>query len=253
MGGLLFGFPNNSPKSTSKSDTIKTMQIPRHPNEPCLLITDAGLSSLILAAMASEQSSSSDQRTTLYPAWWTSQSDMDLRIPAIDRAVNMQADLLSLAVVQDHAGYPEELPSNGHQSSLGVHQTRMLLDAATLAISMGIKRVLWPIRASTSQDPMEQLDHIATAIDRSLLTARLATLDAQDQGGVEVTIETPLVDLTDQELSDLAADLNVPINSCWWTDTGLPSAPKEFARWTKQPTTASMLEHRPQQTATQSL
>jgi len=226
------------------------MQIPRYPSEPCLLITDAGLASLILTAMASEQpAADSKQRTTLYPAWWTSQSDMDLRIPAIDRAVEMQADLLSLAVIRDQAGYPEETPVRGQQSSLGVHQSRMLLDAATLAIQLGIKRVIWPIQASESEDPAEQLDQIATAIDRALLTARLATLDAQDQGGVEVSIETPVVDLTNQQLSDLAADLNVPITSCWWIDTALPGASDEFNKWAGQPITASMLEHRPQQSS----
>ncbi|MBL4810380.1 MAG: hypothetical protein JKY43_10045 [Phycisphaerales bacterium] len=225
------------------------MQIPRYPTEPCLLITDAGLASLVLTAMASEQpAADNQQRTTLYPAWWTSQSDMDLRIPAIDRAVEMQADLLSLTVIRDHAGYPEEAPSRGQQSSLGVHQTRMLLDAATLAIELGIKRVLWPIQAdetNETDDAAHRLDQIATAIDRALLTARLATLDAPDHGEVEVTIETPLIDLSNQQVSDLAADLNVPISSCWWIDTALPGAPEHHQRWIQQPIIASMLEHLP--------
>lgn len=222
------------------------MQIPRYPSEPCLLITDSGLASLVLTAMASEQPTTADQqRSALYPAWWTSQSDMDIRIPAVDKAVEMQADLLSLSVIRDRAGYPEEASDRGHQSSLGVHQTRMLLDAAALAIELGIKRVVWPIHVNESEDPAQQLAQIATAIDRSLLTARLATLDAQDHGGVEVTIETPLVDLNTQQLSELAADLNIPISSCWWSDDSLPDAQAEHALWTNQPTTASMLEHRP--------
>ncbi len=229
------------------------MQIPRYPNERCLLITDAGLGSLVLAAMASEQPNTPDQqRSTLYPAWWTSQSDMDLRIPAIDRAVQMQADLLSLTMIRDHAGYPED---TSKPASLGVHQTRMLLDAATLAIELGIKRVVWPIMAITPTDPDDlsnKLDDIATAIDRALLTARLATLDAHAHGGVEVVIETPLIDLTNKQLSDLAADLNVPINSCWWTDTTLPDAQAHATCWTNQPVTASLLELAPQQTAARS-
>lgn len=222
------------------------MQIPRFPDEPCLLITDAGLGSLVLTAMAAEQSSK--DATRLYPAWWASQTDMDLRIPAIDRAIDMQADLLSLQVIRDHAGYPEEPLPRSQPASLGTHQTRMLLDAATLAIQLGLKRVIWPIRAigpDDNENPAELIDHIAIAIDRALLTARLATLDAQDQGGVEVTIETPIVDLTNHELSDLAADLNVPINSCWWTNQNLPDAPDHFNCWDHEPTTTSMLEHRP--------
>lgn len=226
------------------------MQIPRYPDDPCLIITDAGLPALILSAMLSEQQPSKDQRrSTLYPAWWASQTDMDIRIPAIDKAVDMQADLLSLTVVRDHAGYPEEAtdPSQTDQSptSLGIHQTRMLLDAAILAIKLGFKRVLWPVQIPESADAPQRLNEISTAIDRAILTARLATLDAQSQGGVEVTIETPLVDLTDQQLAEIAADLNVPISSCWWTDTSLPDAQNQNTRWTTEPQTASMLEPRP--------
>ncbi len=222
------------------------MQIPRYPDDPCLIITDAGLPSLILTAMLSEQQSSKNQqRSTLYPAWWTSQNDMDIRIPAIDKAVDMQADLLSLTVVRDHAGYPEESTEESN-TALGIHQTRMLLDAATLAIKLGFKRVLWPIQIPETPDSAQRLNEISTAIDRAILTARLATLDAQSQGGVEVTIATPLVDLTNQQLSDLAADLNVPLITCWWTDTTLPDAQDHSTRWAGQPTIASMLEHRPQ-------
>ncbi len=221
------------------------MQIPRYPDDPCLIITDAGLPSLILTAMLSEQQSSKNQqRSTLYPAWWTSQNDMDIRIPAIDKAVDMQADLLSLTVVRDHAGYPED-STEGSNTSLGIHQTRMLLDAATLAIKLGFKRVLWPIQIPETPDSAQRLNEISTAIDRAILTARLATLDAQSQGGVEVTIETPLVDLTDPQIAEIAADLNVPIASCWWTDTTLPDAPSHNARWTSESQTASMLEARP--------
>lgn len=221
------------------------MQIPRYPDDPCLIITDAGLPALILTAMLSEQQPSKDQqRSTLYPAWWTSQTDMDIRIPAIDKAVDMQADLLSLTVVRDLAGYPEEATDQS-QTTLGIHQTRMLLDAATLAIKLGFKRVLWPIQIPETADDPQRLNEISTAIDRAILTARLATLDAQSQGGVEVTIETPLVDLTDQQLAEIAADLNVPISSCWWTDTTLPDAQDQFTRWTTESQTASMLEPRP--------
>lgn len=225
------------------------MQIPRYPDDPCLIITDAGLPSLILASMLSEQQPANGQpRSTLYPAWWTSQSDMDILVPSIDRAVDMQADLLSLTVVRDHAGYPEE-SSDASNTSLGVHQTRMLLDAATLAIKLGFKRVLWPIQIPESQDSPQRLAQISSAIDRSLLTARLATLDAQSQGGVEVTIETPLVDLSDQQLADIAADLNVPISSCWWTDSTLPNSQEQMNRWSSESQTASMLEPQPASSA----
>lgn len=221
------------------------MQIPRYPDDPCLIITDAGLPALILASMLSEQQPSKNQpRSTLYPAWWNSQTDMDILIPAIDKAVDMQADLLSLTVVRDHAGYPEESTEES-STTLGIHQTRMLLDAATLAIKLGFKRVLWPIQIPESTDASQRLDEISTAIDRAILTARLATLDAQSQGGVEVTIETPLIDLTDPQLAEIAADLNVPISSCWWADHSLPDAQPEKSRWTTESQTASMLESRP--------
>lgn len=234
------------------------MQIPRYPTERCLLITDSGLGSLILTAMASEQSSiqssSTDpnSKSTLYPAWWTSCTDMDIRIPVIDRAVEMQADLLSLPLLRDNAGYPESDAGTQAQSvtSMGAHQNRMLLDAATLAITMGIKRVVWPIHSNSPQSGQDQIDHleqIGQAIDRALLTARLATLDAPDYGGVEVMIETPLVDLSDSQLSDLAVDLNIPIHTCWFSGTNaFPDAALELNRWAAQPIIGSILEHRPQ-------
>lgn len=226
------------------------MQIPRYPDDPCLIITDAGLPALILASMLSEQQPSANKlRSTLYPAWWSSLTDMDIRVPSIDRAVEMQADLLSLSVVRDHAGYPEESNHRESQSSLGIHQTRMLHEAATLAIQLGYKRVLWPIQIPESTDAPKRLSEISTAIDRALLTARLATLDAQSQGGIEVTIETPLVDLNDQQLADIAADLNAPISSCWWTDSSLPDAQSHINRWTRESKTASMLEPRPASSA----
>ncbi|MFK7758650.1 MAG: hypothetical protein AB8C13_01745 [Phycisphaerales bacterium] len=236
------------------------MQIPRYPSERCLLITDSGLGSLILTAMASEQttiqptSGDTKQRSTLYPAWWTSCTDMDIRIPLIDRAVEMQADLLSLPMLRDRAGYPDTDTASdaSTDTSMGAHQNRMLLDAATLAISMGIKRVIWPIHSSSlsgdgQSGPVDHLEQVGRAIDRALLTARLATLDAQDYGGVEVMIETPLVDLNDAQLSDLAADLNIPIHSCWFSGANsVPDAALELNRWAAQPIIGSMLEHRPQ-------
>lgn len=37
-----------------------------------------------------------------------------------------------------------------------------------------------------------------------------------DAGASGVRIETPYADLTDAELMDLALDMDVPLNACWW-------------------------------------
>jgi hypothetical protein len=51
---------------------------------------------------------------------------------------------------------------------------------------------------------------MAIAADRALLAARLLSLDADGVAG-GLVIETPLLELTDAELIDLAGDIDAPI------------------------------------------
>ena len=78
------------------------------------------------------------------------------------------------------------------------------------------------------------LDRIAQAADRALLAGRLAGLDATLHASPGVQVETPLLDLTDGQLADLAMDMDVPLETCWWWggDTGHDAqAHQARARW----------------------
>ncbi len=97
----------------------------------------------------------------------------------------------------------------------------MLLSAAIEAVSFGLSRVIWPIHAGAAKDV--NTDALADVCDRALLAGQLVGLDVARAGAADgaalvrsVRIETPYADLTDAELMDLALDMDVPLNACWW-------------------------------------
>lgn len=87
--------------------------------------------------------------------------------------------------------------------------TWTLLQAVSTAVSRGCARVIWPIRCG------EDLDRGADAADRALLLSRLVAIDA-GPGEAPVRIETPLLDLTLEQLLELARELDAPIEASWW-------------------------------------
>ena len=104
----------------------------------------------------------------------------------------------------------------GFAASTALRETLALLAGVEAARKIGCSRVIWPVQYHTDEDSVpSQLDRIAAAIDRALLVSRLGLLDGS-QTGTEITIETPLVDLTDRQLADLAVDLDAPAYLCWW-------------------------------------
>ncbi|MBL4591089.1 MAG: hypothetical protein JKY96_03930, partial [Phycisphaerales bacterium] len=125
--------------------------------------------------------------------------------------------------------------------SSGSQQTQLLLQGAASAASLGIRRVIWPIRVGSVQrdfEPGADLDTLAAMIDRAVLAGRLASLDARVGSGdepIEMTIETPLVDFSNAQLADLAGDLSVSLDACWWAHDRrvVPSAQVEYDYWSK--------------------
>lgn len=88
-------------------------------------------------------------------------------------------------------------------------ETRMLLDACSLARANRCARVVWPIFCAAEVDP------IALALDRARLVSTLAALDARPRG---LPIDTPVLDLTESQLADLAIDVGVPSQAGWLVD-----------------------------------
>lgn len=145
------------------------------------------------------------------------------RAMALD-AVRVQADIFGIEVLQR-----DWLGSDGS----GAGQSRALLAAAQTAAELGIRRVLWAVQYPLiGAEP--DLDRIAATVDRCLLVSRLVSLDLWDHPSPsvpEVRVETPLVDLSDGQLADLALDLGAPIMSAWWmAGVGEPSQ-REQHRW----------------------
>lgn len=200
--------------------------------EPMLVIVDGGFESL-LAAMLLEPADSAI-------AWFVGGGENEVE-EARRTAAKTQADLLGFADFLD----PE--PDNRPWESLagGFGLSTMLLAAVNQAISLKCQRVIWPMCAGGDLDAM--LD----ASDRVLLVQRLALIEQERTDSRDVQIDTPLLDLTDKQAAELAADLEAPIWSCWWRPKQVSRSwpgHEERTRWEralKEANAQWLLEHRP--------
>jgi 7-cyano-7-deazaguanine synthase in queuosine biosynthesis len=226
------------------------MPIPRFTNERCLILSDGGLESAVVAAIAAEQSSRTDtEQAVVLASWWGSGTDLDLVLPSIDRAVSHQAEMYGLSLIPDQTGYPPEQSDELMQSTAGSMQTQLLLQSAAIAARAGIRKVIWPIRIGSAQQDFDPTDIelLARTIDRTVLAGRIASLDSSEaEEEVEISIETPLIDFSNAQLADLAGDLTVSLEACWWYHDRqvLPRAHAEFEYWTKLPVLQSALQGR---------
>jgi hypothetical protein len=115
--------------------------------------------------------------------------------------------------VRAHGELPRKLQA-------GLSASELLIAACIEALRRDIHRVIWPIQLGGANVPTnkintDELDQVADAFDRALLTSRLMAIDAGPRG---LVIETPYIDFRDAQLMDLAADMDAPINLAWWCD-----------------------------------
>ncbi|MCA3004195.1 MAG: hypothetical protein LW650_09915 [Planctomycetaceae bacterium] len=139
--------------------------------------------------------------------------------------------------------------ANAGQSPNMTDATDVLLAAGRLALAQGLGRVVWPVLATEDGgevaggagagggglDEQAVLARTADVLDRALLVGRLLSIDAQVLSGGAVrslTIETPLVDLTDVQLLDLFADSDAPLTGAMVCQA--PAATP--GQWTAGPT-----------------
>jgi hypothetical protein len=85
-------------------------------------------------------------------------------------------------------------------------ETLVLVEAATLAATLGATRVIWPRQVGPDPSLVE------VALERATLAAALA---GSTSGCVPPAMETPLLDLTDEQVVDLAEDAGVPARAFW--------------------------------------
>lgn len=110
-------------------------------------------------------------------------------------------------------------------------ESHHLLSATHLAARQGFSSVLWP--ASGAAGDSLDLDRIAQIADRAVLIARLVAIDAASHGVPSIGIETPYADLTDRQIADLIADMDLPMELCWWWGVEAMDAlaDRESRRW----------------------
>jgi len=122
------------------------------------------------------------------------------------QTVKRQVDLLGLDSLITPGGSDT---ATGDRQAAQFVMTWTLLQAVSAAATRGCGRVVWPIRCG------ENLDEGADAADRALLLSRLISIDTA-AGDVPVRIDTPLLDLTLDQLLELARELDAPLEASWW-------------------------------------
>lgn len=193
-----------------------------------LIIVDGGLEGLLACMAASEAwtgRDTADDRDR--PAVWVphvSGPSADVRHQAAER----QADLAGLAIL---ASGSERL-----DTSAGRQLTQVLVDATYAGAEHGFQAVLWPVHGGLKGTGEGiDLEEVTRCVDRALLVSRLVSLDAPDLGSEAIRIETPYADFSDRQIAELAIDLDLPVETCWWWPSGetqtASEARAEQERW----------------------
>lgn len=174
-------------------------------HEPALVIDDGGLAALVACMICP------DPQAVL--VWVPPLAGT--QAPRRLRAVRRHADLLDLRDVIE----APPLPDVARQPRSGpafLAEPRLLLAAAAEALSARCARLVWPVHCG------ESLDDMALAADRARLINHLVDLEAGE--GAPLTVETPLLDLTDAQLAELALDLDAPLDACRWCEADADEA-----------------------------
>lgn len=191
------------------------------PTGGTLVLSDGGIAGLLGVATASEES----VRGTSEPgpavgvwAAWPGTPDHPDRFNAVTQAASaFRAEVVTART-----------PDRAIAGTAGEAESALLIRAAAIAAERRWDRVLWPVHLG-DRDASANLEAIAIAVERALLVSRLASLDGQG-----VTVETPFVDFTDAEMADLAADLGLTADHCWWAAGAAAQSPEgvaEHRRW----------------------
>lgn len=186
-----------------------------------LVIVDGGLESLV-ASMLIEPPDSA-------VAWFVGGSPEEVELRRT--AARIQADLLGLSELREpgaDADFWTNLPG-------GLGEAGLLLAALAESMRGDRSRVLWPKQVAGD------LDSMLDAADRALLIQRVGLIEQQRTASPNLRIDMPLIDLNDQQVAELAVDLDAPLWSSWWAlpdAVDVRSAQAERARWAEVVTAA---------------
>lgn len=182
-----------------------------------LILSDGGLASLIACGSAKE-SAAIDGRTHAGAGvmFWSLASNSGERALR-EKAVRTQAEVFGFELWEPLPIGGGDLPSTldiREQETLGV------IAAAQLAVRKQCDAVVWPVQcvggASERDEDGLDLDWIARCADKAVLASRLVAVDADAHGKPGIRIDTPYLDVTDHQLADLAAEMELPMRACWW-------------------------------------
>lgn len=187
-----------------------------------LIVSDGGIASLVACAVAKETAAIDGRMqagTCILPCsriWGGAMSSPNLR----QKATLLQAEVFGYECWEPLTGVTagaEPLPGT---LEVRERETLELLAAAELAVRKGCDTVVWPVQCvGPSPDRDEDgldLDWIARAADKAVLVSRLVATDADAHHKPGIRIETPYLDVTDHQLADLAAEMELPMRTCWW-------------------------------------
>lgn len=196
------------------------MLVPTLPASRFLILDDADLPACVSVALASERGMDPSGGPVLVPSWW--RDGADDAMPLVHRSVERHASVYGAGVASAELVIE---PS----SETGLDLSQLLLAAVPLALEHGCDAVLFPVRPDGVPGSVDlPVDGIAREVDRAELIARLAALDT----GSPCPIVTPMVDLTDRQVIDLAADMGVSNELCWWHGMrDEPVALESASRW----------------------
>lgn len=173
-----------------------------------IVLTDGGLPSLLVSAMEAERGlRDGGGGGLLLPACAYGRTEAPRR-----EAIISQGRFFGLPLAE-----PVVPPPSLGDGPPGYEHTQTLVSALYTALTSRCTRVVWPIQFHHDDETLaDDLDRIGAAADRALLIARLAMLDAPTEAGEELIIETPLIDLTEAQITDLVVDLDAPVYLTWW-------------------------------------
>lgn len=213
------------------------MDAPAH--QPSLIINDGSVGGLV-ATWTALWESRSRADAQLRDVVWIPPGRDDNAV-ARREAVDRQYELCALAAMSDQLAFrfdasDEQLAGSESVNAAGLQETAMLLSAASEALSFGIRRVVWPVQGPLASGNAPDLDRLAEITDRVTTVSELISIDALGGG---ISIDVPFADLTDEQLVELAIDLDAPLDACWWCLQEPDSAARpcgtcdECARWSR--------------------
>ncbi len=129
-------------------------------------------------------------------------------------AIEHQGELMGLGELVIERGKAGRSGHATEQMGMGGSGTSvLLLEACYEAARRGCGRVVWGVHYGAD------LDGVFTAAEQAGLVGRLATLELGGTGE-GIRIETPLLDLSETQIAEMALDLDVPAGACWWAGEG---------------------------------